>query len=404
MRGHHIFFILVFLCFLNAKNDYPIVLIHGFMGWGPDEMGKYNYWGGKQDFVKILRDEDYTVFEVSVGPVSSNWERAIEVYYQLKGGQVDYGKAHSKKYNIIQKPIGKKYNGLYPEWNASNPVHIIAHSMGGQTARMLNYLLSQEIYVDENLGLAEESMLLGKIQPNLIKSITSISTPHDGTTLTDITLKVLPFLQYFVGVAGLIGTSFFDFDLEQWGFYRKENEPWSEYINRMRIHPAWDTKNISAWDLSLDGAKELNSFLQASPDIYYFSWVTSTTDIKDGSNLHIPLVDTPLLIRSRAKLIGSRSGYWNDGTPTDSTWYENDGIVNTISMYGPSTGPNGPDPIIEYEDNELLIPGQWYWKKFKGTDHWSIIGHPNIKNEIELEKSKKYLLDHVTMLRLLPSK
>ena len=46
-------FLFTFLpSFLQSQNDYPIVLVHGFMGWGPNEMGSYNYWGGKQDFVQ----------------------------------------------------------------------------------------------------------------------------------------------------------------------------------------------------------------------------------------------------------------------------------------------------------------------------------------------------------------
>ena len=65
------------------------------MGWGPGEMGDYNYWGGNDDYVELFKSEGFNIIEVSVGPVSSNWERAIEVYYQLKGGQVDYGKFHS---------------------------------------------------------------------------------------------------------------------------------------------------------------------------------------------------------------------------------------------------------------------------------------------------------------------
>ena len=55
-----------------GKNDYPIVLIHGFLGWGPDEMGGYKYWGGKDDIADLLRQEGHTVFEVSVGPVYNN--------------------------------------------------------------------------------------------------------------------------------------------------------------------------------------------------------------------------------------------------------------------------------------------------------------------------------------------
>ena len=178
------------------------------MGWGPDEMGSYSYWGGKNDFVKDLEKQGHVVFELSVGPVSSNWERAIEVYYQLKGGQVDYGKKHADKYGIIQKPDGKHFEAVYPEWSYNNPIHIISHSMGGQTARMLNYLLTQEFYEDNNYQVKELSLLLGQSQEGMIKSITTIATPHDGTTLTSLTVKIIPFIQYFVGVAGLVGTDF----------------------------------------------------------------------------------------------------------------------------------------------------------------------------------------------------
>ena len=126
-----------------SQNDYPIVLVHGFMGWGPDEMGSYNYWGGKRDMVQEFESQGFEVLVTNVGPISSNWDRAVELYYQIKGGQVDYGKTHSEKFGIVQKPAKKKYQGLYPQWSAKNPIHIIGHSMGGQTARMLNYLLSQ---------------------------------------------------------------------------------------------------------------------------------------------------------------------------------------------------------------------------------------------------------------------
>ena len=52
-----------------------------------------------------------------------------------------------------------------------------------------------------------------------------------------------------------------------------------------------------------------------------------------------------------------KKAYFADGSPTDSTWFENDGIVNKQSMYGPTTGTNGPDPITDYRENDLLIPG-----------------------------------------------
>ena len=139
-----------------GQNDYPIVLIHGFFGWGNDEMGNYRYWGGHKDIQKLLEDGGHTVFNVSVGPISSNWDRAVEVYYQLKGGQVDYGYGHSKKYGLIQKPVDKEYIGLYPEWDENHPVHVIGHSMGGQTARMLQYLLETEIFENDSFKTQEK--------------------------------------------------------------------------------------------------------------------------------------------------------------------------------------------------------------------------------------------------------
>tara|TARA_Y100001970_G_C14187261_1_gene833313 strand:- start:722 stop:1924 length:1203 start_codon:yes stop_codon:yes gene_type:complete len=395
--------ILCYLFFINllfGQNNYPIVLIHGFFGWGNDEMGDYRYWGGHKDIQKMLEENGHTVFNVSVGPISSNWDRAVEVYYQLKGGQVDYGYGHSKKFGLTQKPVDKIYKGLYPQWDKNNPVHIIGHSMGGQTARMLQYLLESEIMQDTISKKIENSELLGKAKKGWISSITSLATPHDGSTLADIVTKAFPFIQYFIGLAGVVGTNFYDFDLSQWDLVRSKDESWSNYVHRMRSHKAWRTKNISAWDLSIDGAAELNTYLNASSDVYYFSFVFSATSKDKSTGYHIPDKDVFLLIRSRAKLLGSKIVFRSDGTETDSTWWENDGIVNVRSMQGPTTGQNGPDPITRFVKSDPLIQGQWYTFAPIKLDHYQSVGHM-------ISKRKRASLDslyinHAKLLRSLP--
>ena len=67
---------------LFSRNNYPIVLVHGLFGWGKEEMGDYRYWGGTSDLEVIIENAGYTVYTVSVGPISSNWDRDVEVYYQ----------------------------------------------------------------------------------------------------------------------------------------------------------------------------------------------------------------------------------------------------------------------------------------------------------------------------------
>ena len=391
----YVLFLLI--SFGNAENNYPIVFIHGFMGWGPEEMGDYSYWGGENNYIKELKSDGFIVFEVSVGPISSNYDRAVEVFYQLKGGQVDYGAIHSEKNNIIRSPVEKNYVGLYPEWSEKNPIHILGHSMGGQTARMLNYLLIQEAY--QKNGNREESDLLGNSYSGWIKSISTISTPHDGTTLTHIITSTIPYIQYFAGIAGLFGNSYFNFDLEQFGIKKQKNETWLSVITRLKDNSIFDTRNFSAYDLSIGGAKDFNSYVQASPDIYYFSFITSSTRRDKKTGFHVPLDNTPLLNKARAKLIGSRPGYWDDGGQTNSSWYENDGVVNSISMFGPTTGVNGPDPIIEYDPKDILITGQWYWEKIDRMDHWSVIGH--FGSEEKKMRGYKLIKKHLELLKTL---
>ena len=389
--------------FVFSKNNYPIVFIHGFLGWGTNEMGNYNYWGGNNNICDSLRSEGYTIFEVSVGPISSNWDRAIEAFYQIKGGQVDYGSGHSKEHKIIQKPKGKFYEGLYPQWNHENPIHIIGHSMGGQTARVLNYILTNVIYVDSLGKNKESSMLLGEINNNWVCSISTISTPHNGITLLDHVNKTFPFIQYFIGLAGVIGTDFYNFDLEQWGFSKIKNESWSKYLERIRQHYAWGTRNISSWDLSLIGAKEINNYAILKNDVYYFSISTSITKKNIKNDWHSPQKDASLLIQARARIIGKRKGYWEDGLETDSTWYENDGLVNTVSMDGPKTGINGPELIVPFQKDMELLSGRWYSIGPLIMDHWNIIGHKlNLKN-ID-DQSIQFYKDHAQRLMSLTKK
>ena len=61
--------------------------VPGFSGWGAPLLGTLNYWGGVEDIPNLLLSRGYTVIVSSIGPLSSNWERACELYRQLTCGR-----------------------------------------------------------------------------------------------------------------------------------------------------------------------------------------------------------------------------------------------------------------------------------------------------------------------------
>ena len=362
---------IILLCFFSllfSQNSCPIILIHGFLGWGRDEMPEYYYWGGKTDLEQLLQDAGHEVYTVSVGPISANIDRAIETFYQIKGGQLDYGIIRSNNLGIIRKPHGKFYEGLYPQWDENNPIHIIGHSQGGQTARMLETLLKSH---QNN----EESTLLSKIHDGWIKSITTIGTPHNGTTLVPIMMNIFPFamdLAPWLGGIDIAGiNNIYNFDLEHWGVNKTDDESLLTYYQRIGNSPLAESKNLCSWDLSIEGSLEFNKNYQTDLNVYYFSFATSATKKYLRNDFHKPDNFMSLHLRPTSRLMGKYKNVINE------QWYENDGICNTISMNGPMGST-----ILKYEG--YPIKGVWQTMNKIKMDHQAIIGHMASKKELKL--------------------
>lgn len=64
-------------------NDYPVVLVHGFCGWAPDETPTFgDYWAYLSD-PEIAKNN--LIYQADVGPLNSLHDRACELYQQLIG-------------------------------------------------------------------------------------------------------------------------------------------------------------------------------------------------------------------------------------------------------------------------------------------------------------------------------
>ena len=209
------------------KNDDPIILVHGFNGFTDDINPPIlsHYWGGdKLNIRQDLQDNGYETYEASIGALSSNYDRAVELYYYIKGGTVDYGAAHAEKYG--HERYGKTYEGVYKDWQPGQKVHLVAHSMGGQTVRQLEELLRngnpEEIAYQKEHG-GEISPLYQGGNDNMITSITTLGTPHNGTVASDELGNEAFIRQVVYDYVKFKGNtdSHSDFGLNQWGLKQK---------------------------------------------------------------------------------------------------------------------------------------------------------------------------------------
>jgi triacylglycerol lipase len=359
-------------------NAYPIVFVGGFGTWGRDEALGVKYFGGLVDLQERLNDDGHRVVTSEVGPLSSYWDRACELYAQIKGTRVDYGIGHSARFG--HERFGRDYTGraLVPGWGDTvRKVHFIAHSMGGPTVRALIALL--EDGSSEDWDGSPDSLFAGG--KRWASGVVTLSSPHDGTTLTS---KWYPIVGDFKGsgvqraavaMISLIGggCSLYDFKLDQFGL-TKRGKTWDEYLESVMTSSLWTTtKDLSSWDGSPEGAREFNAWARTCDDVYYFSWATEATwrELFTGRQLPEATMNPIWTVPGFATHMGRFTQSGGDLVPIDGSWWKNDGVVNTISMDGPTLGCE--NRIVAW--NGAPRVGMWnYLGRLEGTDHSDVIG------------------------------
>ncbi|KAH6805202.1 alpha/beta-Hydrolases superfamily protein [Perilla frutescens var. hirtella] len=348
----------------------PIVLVHGIFGFGKGKLGGLSYFAGAEK-------KDERVLVPDLGSLTSIYDRARELFYYLKGGQVDYGEEHSKACGHTQ--FGRVYEkGHYPEWDEDHPIHFVGHSAGGQVVRVLQQMLADKAFKGHE-----------NTSPNWVLSITSLSGAFNGTTRAYLdgiqpedgkSLKPVCLLQLC-----RIGVILYDwFDI-----------PWlKNYYNFGFDHFNMSWKKMGIWglvnclmgksgpfasgdwilpDLTIQGSMRLNSHIQTFPDTYYFSYATKHTRKLMGITVPSGIFRIHPLLFIRV-LQMSQWRHPPDVSPPykgyrDEDWWDNDGALNTISMTHPRLPVEHPSHlVVKDSDCQPLQPGIWYYKIVEG-DH-----------------------------------
>ncbi|WP_294348929.1 lipase [uncultured Clostridium sp.] len=365
----------------TAGNKYPIIFVHGLMGWGGNELLGINYWGGFNSLHNILTKDGYEVYMPTISPVSSNWDRACELYAYLKGGTVDYGEAHSRKEGHAR--FGATYPGVLPKLGTYGEdgqvlkMHLFGHSMGGQTSRVLSELLENGV-PEEVAATGEKTSPLFTGGKHWIESITTLCTPHDGSSEAAVQEKFEPYVhRFFAAMAAQAGFKDvnkvlrYSLKLDQWGVKQEPDESCMDYIKRVFKSNLWkETKDLSIWDLTPEGSEEINKWANNKDDIYYFSIACSDTHKSLIKGYQVPNINMNPLMLGSAFTIGHYTQSGAGKVLVDKTWWENDGLVSVVSAIGPHSGST--DRIVNYDGTPEK--GEWnYLGKISNIDHLQVI-------------------------------
>lgn len=348
------------------KNKYPIILAHGFSGY-PDESKPAvlpPYWGGnKVDLDKELNKQGYDVREGGMSPFGSNYDRALELYYYIKGGTVDYGAYHSKKYGHAR--YGKTYKGIYPEWAPGKKVHLVGHSFGGQTIQVLEDMIRngvpEEIEYQKKHGGDIPEIFAGG-NDNMVSSVTTIATPHNGTFISNKLGNKPIARKLFYKILKYTSNKYTkaDYGLEPWGIKQRDDESYIQYLKRVKDNIVWKTEDTSFTDGSIEGSKKINDRLTLSKDVAYTS-ITAEDTHKTFNNRQRGNLKMFAPFKILANLVGRQN---------PESWREGDGPVPLKSGLYPF---NKPHKDITFDSKPEL--GLWgVMPTLKNWDHMDLVG------------------------------
>ena len=376
----------------SGAERYPTIYVHGLMGWGEHDQiyAVTPYWGLMSDLMPYLTAKGYESYAASVGPLSSAWDRACELYAQLTGTTVDYGAAHSAAHDHAR--YGITYDRpLFDGWGTRRAVNLVGHSFGGATTRLFLELMAngsaEEVAAAKAAGTAPSPLFTGG-KRSWVHSMTEVAAPHNGTsfiesngTIMDVSTNLAETLAKGFGITEL--KNLLDFQLEQFGIYKDPDETVLETLQRVFSTDFLSHNDNAFLDLTIDKSLEINDGIGIEPNVYYFSYAGNQTVQDPVSGNYIPSARMWTLFYPGAYNMGKYyDKYTAGGFYIDKSWRPNDGMVNTVSAFYPihSDGTcltkDGKQGWTNYDgySNINFQPGIWYVMPVQSFDHIQFVG------------------------------
>lgn len=195
-------------------------------------------------------------------------------------------------------------------------------------------------------------------------------------------MEILDFLEraiyFFAGSVGRTDLAqIVDFQLDQFGITVKDGEKAEEFLCRAIKEMMETYNNDSAfYDLSPDGAKELNDRSEIVDGVYYYSYSFRTTK-DNGEGKQVADKGTFALLGPFSAMMGSYDTNRITDYPIDESWLPNDGMVNTISEGAPFD-----EPSCDFNYGDDAQSGIWNKLPVIQGDHGFAAGLMSDKTEV----------------------
>lgn len=334
----------------SKKGDIPLVLVHGMLGWGEsakvtEKLGPY--WGMQTcNLPEMLRSDGYEVYAATVGPMSSAYDRACELYAQLTGTRTDYGEAHAKRYG--HERYGRDYTGkalMGKPWDMTTAINLAGHSFGGPTLIVFASIMAYGVTDEVSTSGDDVSEFFKGGHAGAINALATLESPSNGTPLANYMNDTL--LAYAATIflnTRAAEDKLMDPMLEQFGVTGKL-DLWNDFKLSL-------SKDHCGYDMTINGAKALQRKFPSSKTIRYMSY---SATLPEGNSKNVPAMNK--VFAAPGGLISQAgNGTIIDGHIIKSEWKTNDGFVPIISARYPFYDDS---EHVDYVSGAKLKSGVW---------------------------------------------
>ena len=374
------------------KNLYPVVLVPGAIGYGEGTLTHkvFPYFGlTSTNYEKVIKSMGLDCHTADFELLSGTWDRACELYAEILGGTVDYGKAHSERNGharygkTYDTPMVKNWGGI-DEHGEVIKINFIAHGFGAPVARLLLDLLVNGS--EEERAVTPDAELSGLFRggyTNLVHSITTIAGVNSGITIFEalegrfpgakkLVLKGLTVVEE-IGLYKNFVDPYFQahgLKLSQFGVSAhlksidgKKTIQFDEKVNDSYLK----TSDNLFYDIGPWGMKLLNEKLTTFDNVYYLCKAGEVTNNIKGK-IALPKLSAGITLPFSV-LISTFENYLPEAPIITKRSMDNDGVVNTEA----AIPPEGEEAAL-FRSTANCVPGVWYQMPIENRNHLSFRG------------------------------